>query len=160
MNSAVQIPKTQQYIGFSFNRNYSKKKKNPDVKLLILTESIIESFNTNPKILTWFLSYLNMYRPFNILFYDIPNEDYLLDILKLFNNFNVGKISHESVLNASLNNYRCQRFLLYTTEVISIDDENVERVQLQPNISLKEFVKIITQINSNDGQVNEFPRSS
>ena len=27
MNSAVQIPKTQQYIGFSFNRNYSKKKK-------------------------------------------------------------------------------------------------------------------------------------
>ena len=101
-----------------------------------------------------------MYRPFNILFYDIPNKDYLLDILKLFNNFNVGKISYENILNSCLNNYRCQRFLLYTTEVILIDDENVKKVQLQPNISLKEFVKIITQINSNDGQVNEFPRSS
>ena len=132
-------------------KSYYENRKNISVLNKIRTLYITRKYNS---------MYNHIISKFNILFYNIPNEYYLLDILKLFNNFSVGKISHESVLNASLNNYRCQRFLLYTTEVISIDDENVEKIQLQSNISLKEFVKIITQINSNDGQVNKFPRSS
>lgn len=160
MTNTSQLILSQNYINFSFNGNFPKKKKNdPNVKLLILTENIFELFKKNPKILTWFLSYLNTYRPFNILFYNIEDKC-LSDMLKLFNNFSIGIIYSEKILNKNLNNYLCQQFLLYSDENILIENEKVQKIHIKSSVTLKEFVQIITEINSTSGQMNEHTRPS